>query len=281
MLWTSHARAHFGMANKWVKGSLVVLGAVALSTLGIFASDTLRGIDGGIGQLAGIGASATCTEGSVPVRVDGHVLCVDTYEASPSSKCPNGSPRSAIESERNANTDGCYAASVPDALPWSFVSLPQAQRMCAGAGKRLPTSAEWYHFALGTDPGNCVTQKSGAQKTGSAECTSSVGANDVIGNVWEWVDEQVNGNMFEERELPSEGYISSVDTNGVAVTSGTEPDELYGKDYFWSGSDGVFGMIRGGFYGSGDDAGLYTVNATVQTSFATQGVGFRCVKDIL
>ena len=39
-------------------------------------------------------------------------------------------------------------------------------------------------------------------------------------------------------------------------------------------------MIRGGFYGSEDDAGLYTANTSVETSFASQGVGFRCVEDI-
>jgi hypothetical protein len=40
-------------------------------------------------------------------------------------------------------------------------------------------------------------------------------------------------------------------------------------------------MIRGGFYSSGEDAGLYTINASIPTSFATQGIGFRCVQDLI
>ena len=79
--------------------------------------------------------------------------------------------------------------------------------------------------------------------------------------------------------LPEEGYVTSVDAQGLAITSATTPDDMYGRDYVWSKTEGVFGMIRGGFYGSNQDAGLYTVNASVQTNFATQGVGFRCVKD--
>ena len=43
---------HFAMQSKWVKGALTVVGAVLLSTLGIYAADSLQGIDGN-GQFAG------------------------------------------------------------------------------------------------------------------------------------------------------------------------------------------------------------------------------------
>jgi formylglycine-generating enzyme required for sulfatase activity len=256
------------------------MGAVAFSTLGIFASDTLRGIDSGA-NIAGVGGAGTCKEGSAPLRVEGDVICVDLYEASPSKGCPHQQLLSAIETERNANASGCYAASVRGASAWTHISLPQAQRMCAGAGKRLPTGKEWYHIALGTDPDSCVIRGNAVSLTGSVECVSSMGAYDVIGNVWEWVDETVIDGTYGGRALPEEGYVTSVDADGVAITTGKAEDELYGEDYVWTKSEGIFGMIRGGFYSSVDDAGLYTMNASIATSFATQGIGFRCVEDVL
>lgn len=263
-----------------VKSALTVFGAVLLSTLGIFASDSLRGIDFNLAQLGGSGSGA-CPAGMVALKVDGEVLCADAYEASPSAKCPNQSPRSVLQSEQNMNAENCYAASVKGAQPWSFISLPQAQRACAAAGKRLPTSDEWYHIALGTDPTLCVTKGDTPRGTGDAQCISTIGAFDLIGNVWEWVDESVVGYSYHERAIPEEGYVASVDASGIAITSSQEPDQLYGEDYFWSKPEGVYGMIRGGYYGSGNDAGLYAANVSVETSFATQGVGFRCVEDVL
>jgi formylglycine-generating enzyme required for sulfatase activity len=110
---------------------------------------------------------------------------------------------------------------------------------------------------------------------------SAIGAYDSIGNVWEWVDAQVIDAAYDGRTLPETGYVVSVDMHGVALQTQEVGDELHGKDYFWSSTSGVFGIIRGGFYGSGDDAGLYAVNASVPTTFAAQGVGFRCVRDIM
>ncbi len=262
------------MQNKLIKGGLTVLGAVILTTLGVFASDSLRD-----GQMAGVGNTGACLEGSLPVVHDGKTLCVDVYEVSPSPECPNQVLTNVTQSEENASRAGCKAVSVPSVAPWNYVTLPQAQRLCANSGKRLPTNDEWYHIALGTNIDTCTIRGQAVQKTGSADCISSTGAHDMIGNVWEWVDEEVIGNTFNGRPLPEEGYVTSVDAQGVAVTSAKQADDMYGKDYIWTKTEGVFGMIRGGFYGSNDDAGLYTMNASVPTGFATQGVGFRCVKD--
>jgi formylglycine-generating enzyme len=269
------------MKTRWVKGTMTVVGAIAFSTLGIFAADSLQGIQGGIQNFAGAGKAGVCTEGMVPVKINAGVLCVDAYEGSPSPTCPHKELANVIQSEENINTAECYVASVKGALPWNYVSLPQAQRICAQAGKRLPTNEEWYHIALGTNPDACSIHGSALNPTGNESCVSTIGAYDVVGNVWEWVNENVVGNTFNGRALPQEGYVTSVDVSGIAITSGEQADDLYGKDYFWSKEEGVFGMIRGGFYGSNQDAGLYTTNASVPTSFATQGVGFRCVQDVI
>ncbi|HEU4677593.1 MAG TPA: SUMF1/EgtB/PvdO family nonheme iron enzyme [Candidatus Paceibacterota bacterium] len=268
------------MNGKLLKGALVVLGAVVLSTLGIFASDGIRGIDTGA-NIAGVGGAATCKEGSAPFKVDGNTICVDRFEESPSKGCPFQTLGSAIDTERNMASKECFAASVAGGKPWTFVSLSQAERLCAALGKRLPSAKEWYDIALGTDPGGCVIHESAAKETGTASCVSSANAYDAVGNVWEWVDETVKDGTWGGRALPGEGYVTSVDENGIVITTGESADPLYGKDYAWTKGEGVLGMIRGGFYGSADDAGLYTLNAAIPTSFATQGVGFRCVEDVL
>lgn len=268
------------MESKLLKGTAVVVGAVALSTIGIFASDTLQGIDQNMGALMGA-RTGTCKTGSVPLSVSGDAICVDQYEVSPAEDCPYPDPKTQIETERNTMAKNCYPASVSGARPWTYVSLPQAQRLCSSAGKRLPTAEEWYRIALGTRAEECTVRESGTHNTGNERCVSDAGAYDAVGNVWEWVDETVVDGSYEGRPLPREGYVTSVDANGVAITSGENPDELYGNDYVWTVDAGVLGMIRGGFYNSAGDAGLYTVNASVPTSMATQGIGFRCVEDLI
>ncbi len=265
------------MRGKIVKGFAVVLSATALSTLGIFAADSMRGIDSNLASING--GSGVCPSGMVPIKNDASILCVDMYEATPSKECPHQDPKSMLDTEENLSSADCYAASVEEKDPWTFISLSAAQRMCARAGKRLPTSDEWYRAALGTEADLCVVKESGTLKTGGRECRSTAGTHDAIGNVWEWVDETISGNQFKSQTLPPEGYVDSADASGVAITSADSPSRQFGEDYFWSKDSGTFGMIRGGFYGSGDDAGLYTVNAAVDTTFVAQGVGFRCVED--
>ncbi len=267
------------MKTNLFKGVGVVLGAIIISALGLFASDGLQGIDRDLVALSG--GAGMCSNGTVLMKGSFGPLCVDEYEASPSVKCPHENPGNIIETEENINSKDCYVITVSERIPWRFVSLPQAQRLCATTGKRLPSSDEWYDMALGTRSDECVVDENSPQQTGGNEsCVSSVGVYDVIGNVWEWTNENVIGNSFQGRELPVTGYVDSVDAGGVAITSSEDVGELYGEDYFWSKEDGVFGMIRGGFFGSQEDAGLYAVNASVQTSFASQGIGFRCVKDL-
>jgi formylglycine-generating enzyme required for sulfatase activity len=266
------------MRGKLLKGTLVVVGAITISALGLLASDGLRGVNNNLVALTGAGG--LCPDGMIATKREGNTLCVDRYEASTASACPHKDPKSIVETEANLSNANCFAESVPNATPWRFVSLPQAQRLCANAGKRLPKSSEWYQLALGTKPDACITDQGSPALTGTSDCISASGVYDMVGNMWEWVDEQVNGNTFDGRPLPGEGYVTAVDASGVAVTTADATDDLYGDDYFWSKTDGVFGMIRGGYYGSKSDAGLYAINVSIPTSFASPGIGFRCVKDL-
>ena len=263
------------------KGSLVVAGAMILSVLGLQASDTLRGLDTGLTGLVN-DAAGPCGNGATEMFFGSHALCVDVYEASASKECPNMTVTGQVETQKNMNSAECQTVSTPDVMPWRFVSLTQAQQLCARSSKRLPTNDEWYKIASGiTEQSSCVIDtKSSPQLTGSANCVTPAGVHDIVGNVWEWVDAEVIDGSYNTRKLPDSGYVSMVDSNGVILETNTSASEEFGNDYAWTKSAGVFGVIRGGFYGSGDDAGIFSQNLAVPFDFKTAGVGFRCVRDI-
>lgn len=259
---------------------VVMIGAVAITALGLDAADTWRGSSGTmLGQLIGSEAGEVCPAGMVEVVVGQTFNCIDRYEVSAGDGCPVANPAGPKDTESNVAVPTCEPESRAEAVPWRFVSREAAARLCARVGKRLPTAAEWYTAALDTPDEPCMAAGS-LRTTGEASnCVSSVGAQDMVGNVWEWVADDVFDGLWEGRVLPSEGYIGQVDRAGIAtVTSTTSPDQSFDEAYFWSGTVGAFGMIRGGFYGSRADAGVVTVHAATPPSFTGEAVGWRCVR---
>ena len=266
---------------KFLKVGLVVFGALVLTTLGISASDVFSNSAGSLlGQLTE-SSERSCPVGMGEVVVGQTFSCVDLYEVSPGENCPVRSPQSKKETQNNLNTLKCMAESRADVQPWTYVTRSQAQALCARAGKRLPTSAEWFVIAAGTldTEGVCNTNTGTAADTGEYEqCISGVQAYDTVGNVWEWVADDVVDGMFAGRVLPEEGYVGQVDTSGVAVYTTVRPSDEFGADYFWSESEGIYSVLRGGFYGSGEDAGVYAVHSRTLPTAATVAIGFRCVQ---
>lgn len=271
------------------KGSLVVIGAILLTTLASKASDSFKISDALL--LAGTGKSTEilrCPPEMVYVPTSGGGFCVDRYEVTTGVTCPRISPSSEMQTRENVAVVTCLPESTKGKDPWVNVSVSQAMALCARAGKRLPSPGEWYRAALGTpDSTNggkqgCVLGRIGmsqAEKTGvHEECVSSFGAYDMVGNVWEWVDANVVDGVFGGRTLPPDGYITEADTDGVPSQTGTSSSAVFGGDYFFNDPTGLRGMFRGGFWNLTDKAGIFTINATIQTSFAGSAVGFRCVK---
>lgn len=269
-----------------LKSTIVIIGAITCSTLLLQAGDSIRGVPSALPALVSIGSrDAVCPPGMTPLKMSGSSLCVDTHEVSTGEGCHYRDPSSSLQTEENMNVRDCLGVSEPGAVPWRFVSQTQAERICAKSGKRLPTNEEWYRAAMGTESSPTCNLNGDVRqrpsKTGSSACVSSIGAHDMIGNVWEWVDAQVTNGEYRGRSLPSEGHISSIDRGGVALKTTSTPQVLYSKDYFWMETEEeVSGMIRGGFYGSREDGGLYALNAAVSLSFGGAGVGFRCVYDM-
>jgi formylglycine-generating enzyme required for sulfatase activity len=205
--------------------------------------------------------------------------CVDEYEAVASSECSVEVPQSQLDTDLNLGQNTCAATSQPDLEPWRHVTREQAVVLCARAGKRLPSASEWYQAALGTDASVCnIDSKAVGNGKDFPDCRSAAGIANAVGNVWEWVTDDVIDGVYQGRQLPATGYVSQVDAGGMAtVTNEDLQDQMLGG-YFWSKGEGAYGIIRGGFYGSKTDATSYTAHAYTAPTFRGAAVGFRCVK---
>lgn len=162
-----------------------------------------------------------------------------------------------------------YAVSIPGVKPARFITWFQAAAAARNAGKRLPTNAEWQAAALGTpDPGagddnldTCNTTSDGIVgndpvDTGSRRnCTSNVGAFDMVGNLWEWVGDW------------------------VPRSTGCLPTTLFADDLnCLAGADtssGPGALVRGGSFGFGAGAGVFSVVGGVTPAQQFGNFGFR------
>ncbi len=169
--------------------------------------------------------------------------------------------------------DGCvdfYAVSIPGVTPSAFLTWFQAAAAARNAGKRLPSNAEWQAAALGTpDPGtddeatdcNISGPPVAVTPTGSRNnCTSDVGAFDLVGNLNEWVADWVPRSTTC---IPTELFAGTGDFNclaGAATDSG--PGALF----------------RGGDFGGGTTAGVFAVGGLNTPSHASFLIGFRAAR---
>lgn len=266
-----------------VRFLVVTVGVVALTSVSIDATDFLRGSQSALGIFATNVVTPSCAEGMVEVeRPDRSRFCIDQYEVSPGDDCVYTEPSSPAQSAANSNDTGCVAHSGPERPPWTQVLQIQAEQICARVGKRLPSADEWYLAARGTpDSARVCNIADGPQPTGAREqCVSGVGAYDMIGGVWEWVAEQASDGRLGAQSLPAEGYITSVTGTGIPLTSSTSPELAFNNDYVWSEAQGQFAVMRGGFYGSRADGGVYALHAATPLDFAAPTVGFRCAQSL-
>lgn len=254
---------------------LVTVGIIVLTSFTIDATDALRGSQSALSILADRATQEGCPAGMVSVADFG--FCIDVYELSTSADCSAPTPRSSAESAQNVNNPDCLPESKTGVLPWTNVTVTQAKALCAKVGKRLPTSLEWYQAALGTpDTKQACNIAGDLSRTGSQSCISGAGVHDMIGNVWELIDGTISDGRLEDMQVPEEGYVDSVYDSGIARTTTSTPQIVYGNDYFWSDTSGVHALMRGGFHGSGPDAGVYTTHAAIDQNFASNAIGFRC-----
>lgn len=269
----------------------VVLFSTLLTTLAIHASDSFKN-PGTL--LAGVGGTGTppahCPSEMAYVPSADGGYCIDKYEVSAGPTCQRAEPSNEFETQADLSDIACLPVSKKGNHPWVNVPLHQALAICAKAGKRLPTNKEWYRASLGTpdvvtpdDQGTCALGRTGQSRSDFAgahdRCISSYGVYDMVGNVWEWVDGEVDDGKYGSRYLPSEGYVDEVDIDGVPSKTATTSNEAFGADYLFIDRSGIRGIIRGGFWSLKEKAGIFGINATIPTTFVGDAVGFRCAKD--
>ena len=215
-------------------------------------------------------------------------FCIDMYEASASDTCVYTDPKDEDETLLNLLDTDCIAESRGNAIPWRYVSHEQAQNACSASGKRLPTASEWYKAALGTPDAelgwneescNVANNRAdGVSNTGSGmRCVSDAGAYDMVGNVWEWVAETIEKGDWNGRVLPGTGFVSGVDVDGIAYTTESAKNEVFNNDRFWIDQNIHAGILRGGYFSSQSQSGVYATYVASPPTFTGTAVGFRCV----
>jgi len=236
-----------------------------------------------------------CPTGMVYVPAPAKI-CIDRYEVSYSA--------SGTKPDGTACSANCPISQY-DATPWVSVSQLNAISYCEGMGKVLPTDLEWFMAASGvpdphtSDPANdsescniwtdskpsgstwSVTNQ--AIKTGTAtKCISTNGAYDMIGNVWEWVnDTKSTSDIYSSGNTAvptSNGTIAQINDYGVPVTSGGTSCSggKCNSDYYWVTSGTLTAGRRSGGWNSGALAGRFALTLRYAPSYTGSSIGFRC-----
>jgi len=177
-------------------------------------------------------------------------------------------------------TKRLHACSRAGGIPSRMVTWFQAAAACAFSGKHLCTNGEWQVAAFGTpeDSVSCNTSGQKAEKAGGrTKCQSQVGARDMVGNLWEWVDHWGQAGM---------GWITS---DGQSTSpwpgAGYGSDRTYnvnGRAYSGVSGTHTNGMpsaaFRGGYYGDGKAAGAFSMTWVAGPSHSQAPFGARCCR---
>lgn len=280
------------MIKSFTKTTAVIVGSTILATLtvnavdmsGYFSRTMLAGLFFSVGETE----REPCPQNMVLVTQALQPFCVDVYEASAGEDCVYEAPHNENETVLNLAKKECVPVSKPNATPWRYLTQTQAEQACSRAGKRLPTANEWYKASLGTPDLNsgwteeycnvANNRSDGVAKTGTGmRCISDAGVYDMVGNVWEWIAETVDEGSWDGRDLPVTGFVNGVDVHGLAYSTESAQVENFGNDRFWLDSTIHAGVMRGGFFNSQSQAGLFATYAASPPTFSGDAVGFRCV----
>ncbi len=116
-------------------------------------------------------------------------------------RCPAGMVSSLTDDGRVVCIDRYEYPNITGTLPLTSVSWVEAKIACIDAGKRLCTKREWesacrggsastYPYGNTYDKKRCPTEGRTAWKSGAFSDCSKTGIDDMVGNVWEWVEDK-------------------------------------------------------------------------------------------
>ena len=207
-------------------------------------------------------ASACAGNGSGDVMVAAGSVCIDRYEAS-IWDAPTGGNQITGAIPCNDNGQNCtniYARSVAGVVPSSRITYFQAQAALANVGKRLPSNAEWQQAVAGTpDSTACNVSPGSVASTGAnALCVSNFGANDMVGNLDEWVGDWV------PKANACSNWPAAFGTDFTCMGSSAAPTSNFPGALF-----------RGGVFGGNAGAGPFAVHGGLEPSNLGVGIGFR------
>jgi hypothetical protein len=116
--------------------------------------------------------------------------------------CPSGMVSTALDRGTTFCIDTYEWPNIAGQKPMTMVSWVQAKISCMDAGKRLCSREEWaaacrttkktaYPYGQKYVAGRCPTEGTALYKSGSfPQCGEPGGARDMVGNVWEWVEDK-------------------------------------------------------------------------------------------
>jgi hypothetical protein len=228
----------------------------------------------------------------VKVGTGGSVFWIDRYEASIFANTTATGTQYGLSSyteypatfpENGEYTAPLYALSVPlpaGSRPSGFMTWFQAQAACRSSGKRLPNGEEWLFAAQGTqDPGAhdatggfCVTDAAATRNPGGGTaCVSAWGAQDMIGNLWEWTADWTAG--LASNNGASQGTWTRSAYNGDGTWN--IASQAFDGDAWQTGLPVAY--PRGGDCTNGSHAGRFALDLSEAPTTRGWSFGFRCV----